>query len=54
MEKQKVNFILNEDVLRTNVDNFTEIGQVYYPLKSNSNEVIIEELVKLFEGTNIA
>ena len=52
MEKQKVNFILNEDVLRTNVDNFTEIGQVYYPLKSNSNEVIIEELVKLFEGTN--
>ena len=52
MEKQKVNFVLNEGVLSENVDNFTKIGQVYYPLKSNSNEVIIEELVKLFEGTN--
>ena len=45
-------FVLNEDVLRTNVNNYTKIGQVYYPLKSNSSDVIIEELVKLYEGTN--
>ena len=47
---QKINFYLNINKLQDNYKKFSNIGQVYYPVKSNSNEVIIRELEKL--GSN--
>ena len=44
---QKINFYLNINKLQDNYKKFSNIGQVYYPVKSNSNEVIIKELEKL-------
>lgn len=47
---KKVDFYLNLNKLQDNYKKFSNIGQVYYPVKSNSNEVIIRELDKL--GSN--
>ena len=44
---KKVDFYLNLNKLQDNYKRFSNIGQVYYPVKSNSNEVIIRELDKL-------
>ena len=52
METKKVKFVLNADVLKSNVQHFSEIGQVYYPLKTNSNPIVLEELIELFKDNN--
>lgn len=43
----RINFYLNINKLQDNYKKFSNIGTVYYPVKSNSNEVIIRELEKL-------
>ena len=52
MKEKIVDFYLNEDILKLNYEKFSKIGQVYYPLKVNSNETILRELIKLYDGSN--
>lgn len=52
MKEKIVDFYLNEDILESNYDKFSKIGQVYYPLKINSNEVVVKELIKLYGNSN--
>lgn len=47
-----VNFYLNKELLKNNYEQFSNIGQIYYPLKTNSNEILIKELIKLFENSD--
>ena len=48
MIEKTVDFYLKEDVLKSNYEKFSKIGQVYYPLKTNSNEVVIKKLIELY------
>lgn len=52
MKENIVDFYLNEDILKSNYDKFSKVGQVYYPLKTNSNEVVVKELIKLYDNSN--
>lgn len=46
-----VNFYLNINKLKKNYDSFNKIGQIYYPMKTNSNTTVIKELNKLYNGS---
>ena len=52
MKEKIVDFYLNEDILKSNYEKFSKIGQVYYPLKINSNEVVLKKLIEFYEGSN--
>ena len=52
MKEKIVNFYLKEDTLISNYNSYFQIGQIYYPLKSNSNEVILKKLIKLYGNTD--
>ena len=47
-----VDFYLNEDILKDNYEKYSKIGQIYYPLKTNSNETVIKELIKLYGNSD--
>ena len=47
-----VNFYLKKNVLISNYNDYSKIGQIYYPLKTNSNETVLKELIKLYENTD--
>lgn len=47
-----INFYLFCEKLKSNYDAFSQIGQIYYPLKTNSNEIVIEALDKLYSETD--
>lgn len=51
MEKN-IEFYLNKEKLKSNFEKFSEIGQIYYPLKTNSNETILKELLELYKNSN--
>ena len=52
MDKKPIHYHLDREKLKQNCDKFSRIGQIYYPLKTNSNPIIINELIKDFKGTN--
>ena len=52
MKDNIINFYLNTKVLKSNYEKYSKLGQIYYPLKTNSNEEIIKQLIKLYEGSN--
>ena len=44
MKEKIVDFYLNEDILESNYDKFSKIGQVYYPLKIIfANEILFQK-----------
>ena len=47
-----VNFYLEVNKLKQNYDSFNKIGQIYYPLKTNSNIVVIKEINRLYNGSD--
>ena len=47
LEENKLYFYLNKNNLIENFNNYNRLGNVYYPLKTNSNEIIIKELKSL-------
>ena len=47
-----VNFYLDYNKLKQNYDSFNKIGQIFYPLKTNSNSEVIKELNKLYDGSD--
>ena len=49
---QEVQFYLNKTKLIEKYQKFSNIGQIYYPLKTNSNETIIKELIELYKDSN--
>lgn len=52
MVEKTVDFYLREEILKSNYDKFSKIGQIYYPLKTNSNEVVLKKLIEFYKGTN--
>ena len=46
--KNVIDFYLKENVLKSNYEKFEKIGQIYYPLKTNSNEIVIKMLTELY------
>lgn len=52
MIEKVVDFFLKYDVLKSNYEKYSKIGQVIYPLKTNSNETIIKELINLYGNSN--
>ncbi len=49
LEENNIYFYFNKDKLIQNFNEFSELGDIYYPLKTNSNEVIIRTLQPLIE-----
>jgi len=47
LEENKLYFYLNKNKLIENFNNYSRLGNVYYPLKTNSNEMIIKTLSPL-------
>lgn len=52
LEENNIYFYFNKDKLIQNFNDFRELGNIYYPLKTNSNEVIIKTLQPLIEKEN--
>lgn len=52
LEENNIYFYFNKDKLIENFNNFCELGNIYYPLKTNSNEIIIQTLQPLIEKGN--
>ena len=50
--KNVVDFYLREDILKENYEKFSKIGRIYYPMKSNSNEVILKKIFELYENND--
>lgn len=48
LEENNVKFIFNTKTLINNYSNYKEIGDIYYPLKTNSNEKIISSLESIY------
>ena len=47
MNKKIINFYLNKKKLQSNYQKFAKLGKIYYPLKTNSNEIVLNEIIKL-------
>ena len=52
LEENNIYFYFNKNKLIQNFNDFRELGNVYYPLKTNSNEVITKTLQPLMEKGN--
>lgn len=52
LEENNIYFYFNKNKLIQNFNEFSELGNIYYPLKTNSNEVIIKTLQPLIEKEN--
>lgn len=52
LEENNIYFYFNKKKLIENFNDFSELGNIYYPLKTNSNEVIIKTLQPLIEKGN--
>ena len=52
MMEQAIDFYLKEDILKSNYERFSKIGQIFYPLKTNSNEAVIKKLIELYGSSN--
>jgi len=48
MKEKVINFYLDKKKLELNYNKFSKIGKIYYPLKTNSNKIILNELIKLY------
>lgn len=46
LEENKIYFYFNKKKLIENFNNFSELGNIYYPLKTNSNEILLKTLQK--------
>ena len=44
LEENKIKFYFNKNKLIENFNDFCKLGDIYYPLKTNSNKMIIETL----------
>lgn len=49
LEENNIYFNFNKNKLSKNFDNYSKIGKIYYPLKTNSNETLLKELQKLID-----
>lgn len=49
LKENDVEFIFNKKKLNHNYDGYKKIGNVFYPLKTNSNEHIINNLYRVFD-----
>lgn len=47
-ESNIIDFYLNINKLKENYDKFSAIGPIYYPLKTNSNDEVIKQLMRLY------
>ena len=52
LEENNIKFYFNKNRLIDNYNNFSELGNIYYPLKTNSNEMIIKELKPMLNKEN--
>lgn len=52
LEENNIYFYFNKNKLIENFSGFRELGTIYYPLKTNSNELIIKTLRPLIEKEN--
>ena len=52
LEENNIYFYFNKNKLLENFKNFNELGNVYYPLKTNSNEILIKALKPLIDDGN--
>lgn len=48
MSENTVNFYLDTNILKSNYEKYSRIGQIYYPLKTNSSEEVLKQLLKLY------
>jgi len=52
LEENNINFYFDKSKLIDNFNNFSEFGDLYYPLKTNSNEMIIKELKPMLKDNH--
>lgn len=52
LEENNIYFYFNKSKLIENYNRFSELGNIYYPLKTNSNKIIIKNLQPLIEKGN--
>lgn len=52
LEENNINFYFDKNKLIDNFNNFSKLGNIYYPLKTNSNEMIIKELKPMLNKEN--
>ena len=52
MKDNIVNFYLDTNILKSNYEKYSRIGQIYYPLKTNSNEGVLKQLIKLYGNSD--
>lgn len=49
LEENNIYFYFHKDKIKENFNNFSMLGDIYYPLKTNSNEIIIKNLNSLIK-----
>lgn len=52
LEENNIYFYFDKNKLIQNFNNFNELGNIYYPLKTNSNNIVIQTLQPLIEKGN--
>lgn len=52
LEENKIKFYFNKNKLIENFNDFCKLGDIYYPLKTNSNKIIIETLKPMMNKEN--
>ena len=52
LEENNIYFYFDKRKLKENFKNFSKLGNIYYPLKTNSNEVLIKKLQPLMDNGN--
>lgn len=52
LEENNTYFYFNRNKLINNFNIYNEYGKIYYPLKTNSNEMVIENLKNIFDMKN--
>jgi len=52
LKDNDIKIIINNKKINNNYDNYAKLGTVYYPLKTNSNKIILETLNKKIKENN--
>ena len=47
LEENNIYFYFNKNKLIHNFNDFSYLGNIYYPLKTNSNKIVIETLKEI-------
>ncbi|MBR5370301.1 MAG: hypothetical protein IK137_03245 [Bacilli bacterium] len=52
MNKDEITFLINKSTIIHNYNNYSKTGNVYYPLKTNTNKIVLKTLIENFKNND--